>query len=77
MGCVQSAPFEGSYHTSPKTGKSWLSRRKERREIEDAGKWPPSPVAQDPAPWVEGHKVFVMLEDGQGLFVQADTVFHE
>lgn len=74
MGCVQSAPFEDSCRISPKTGKSWLSRQKEKRELEGVGTWPPSPVVQEPAPWVDGHKTFVVLKDGQGLFVQADTI---
>jgi hypothetical protein len=50
---------------------------KERRELKAIGRWPPSPVVQDPAPWAEGHKTFALLKDGQGLFVQADKVLHE
>lgn len=77
MGCVPSVPREKSQRLSPKTKKSLLSRGKGRREREGFGGRTPSPVVQDPAPWVEGHKTFVLLEDGQGLFVQADTVLHE
>lgn len=77
MGCVQSAPQEEPQRISPKIGKSWLLKQKERQQLKDVGRWPPSPAPQDPAPWVEGHKTFIQLKDGQGLFVQADTVSHE
>ncbi|KAF9229034.1 hypothetical protein BS17DRAFT_770938 [Gyrodon lividus] len=69
MGCVQS----NASKLPVKTSKSRTSKRKEKQQLKKAGMWPPSPVVEDPAPWVEGHKTLVILKDGQGLFVQGDT----
>lgn len=71
MGSAQSVP--------PKKGKLSFLRgiARQARESKDGGRRPPSPVVLDPAPWVEGHKTFVLLKDGQGHFVEADTVFPE
>ncbi|KIK96553.1 hypothetical protein PAXRUDRAFT_825833 [Paxillus rubicundulus Ve08.2h10] len=74
MGCVQSSAREESRKLSVKTSKSWASRQKEKQELKKAGKWPASPEAEDPAPWVGGHRTLqAVLKDGQCLVVQGDT----
>lgn len=63
--------------SSRSTFKSWsLGRRrrnrgKPRRHSRDTLA---SPIVEDsPPPWVGGHKIFVALEDGGGLFVNRDS----
>ncbi|KIJ21975.1 hypothetical protein PAXINDRAFT_165295 [Paxillus involutus ATCC 200175] len=73
MGCMQSSAREESRKLPVKTSKLSASRQKEKEELKNAGKWPSSPEVEDPAPWVEGHKTLVVLEDGQCLVVQGDT----
>ncbi|EIW86932.1 hypothetical protein CONPUDRAFT_134269 [Coniophora puteana RWD-64-598 SS2] len=35
---------------------------------------PFAPLIEDVAPWVNGHKVFVMDEDGEGAFVERHSL---
>ncbi|KAH7923905.1 hypothetical protein BV22DRAFT_1035813 [Leucogyrophana mollusca] len=75
MGSTQSRAHshKAGATTVTRSGKHWpLSQRhkrskKSRRRSKD---YVASPVVDDPAPWVSGHKVFVVLDDGQGLFLE-------
>ncbi|KAG2358228.1 hypothetical protein BDR07DRAFT_1418256 [Suillus spraguei] len=65
---------EHTVASSRQTFKSWLLRhgqKKKRRHSKELM----SPVKRELAPWVRGHKVFVTLEDGQGIFIHRDAAW--
>lgn len=65
---------KGPAVASRRTFKSWsLGIRKQKKQRHHSRGELASPVMEDSPPWVGGHKVFVVLEDGQGLFVNRDS----
>jgi hypothetical protein len=56
------------------TFKSWSLRHRQKKKRRHSKRGLANPVETEPAPWVSGHKVFVTLEDGQGLFVHRDAL---
>lgn len=56
------------------TFKSWSLRYRQKKKRRHSKCGVASSVETEPAPWVSGHKVFVTLEDGQGLFVHRDAL---
>ncbi|KAG0702754.1 hypothetical protein DFH29DRAFT_920240 [Suillus ampliporus] len=54
--------------------KSWSPRHRRKKQRRHSRNELSSPVEREPAPWVGGHKVFVALEDGQGLIVSRDAL---
>ncbi|KAG2045100.1 hypothetical protein BDR03DRAFT_937913 [Suillus americanus] len=60
--------------SSRPTFKSWSLRYRQKKKRSHSKCELTSSVEKEPAPWVRGHKVFVVLEDGQGVFVHRDAL---
>lgn len=67
---------EHAVPSSRLTFKSWLLRHRQKNKRRHSKCELTNPVETESAPWVRGHKVFVVLEDGQGAFVHRDALWY-
>lgn len=79
MGGSQSRPRNHHYKehavaSSRPAFKSWSLRRRQKKKRDHSKHELTNLVERESAPWVGGHKVFVVLEDGQGMFVHRDAL---